>query len=211
MDLPAPTLLLQIALCVYVVGAVASLLALRHERIANLVGFGCATLAGLVGIGAGVLGLVSGLYQNINHAIFKSLLFLGADAVLHAIRIRNMEEMGALIKPMPMTASLLLIGAAANSALPPPNGFVSEWTFHTCAIRSCCTSPNRCIRSVFWISPLISPLWTRGLQVFFTLISPMLRAHLHLLSRLSFALRDAEFKALVMAQAGDDELMKAVR
>ena len=51
----------------------------------------------------------------------------------------------------------------------------------------------------------------RPVQALFTLISPMLRAHLHLLSRLSFALRDAEFKALVMAQAGRDELMKAVR
>jgi len=51
----------------------------------------------------------------------------------------------------------------------------------------------------------------RPVQALFTLISPLMRAHLHLLSRLSFALRDAEFKALVMAQAGRDELMKAVQ
>ena len=51
----------------------------------------------------------------------------------------------------------------------------------------------------------------RPVQALFTLISPTVRAHLHLLSRLLFALRDAEFKALVMAQAGRDELMKAVR
>jgi nitrogen PTS system EIIA component len=48
-------------------------------------------------------------------------------------------------------------------------------------------------------------------QALFTLISPAMRAHLHLLARLSFALRDAEFKSLVLAQAGRDELMKAVR
>jgi len=60
MDLPSATLLLQIALCVYVAGVVGSLLSLRHERIANLVGFGCATVAGALGIGAGVLGLTSG-------------------------------------------------------------------------------------------------------------------------------------------------------
>jgi hypothetical protein len=57
MILPSPTLLLQIALGVYCAGVVGSLLALRHERLANLVGFGCATLAGALGIGAGVLGL----------------------------------------------------------------------------------------------------------------------------------------------------------
>jgi hypothetical protein len=60
MDLPSPTLLLQIALCVYAVGAAGSLLALRHEKVANLFGFGCATVGGCFGIGAGVLGLISG-------------------------------------------------------------------------------------------------------------------------------------------------------
>ena len=60
MDLPSPTLLLQIALCAYAVGAAGSLLALRHERVANLFGFGCSTVAACFGIGAGVLGLVSG-------------------------------------------------------------------------------------------------------------------------------------------------------
>jgi PTS system nitrogen regulatory IIA component len=51
----------------------------------------------------------------------------------------------------------------------------------------------------------------KPVQALFTLISPSVRAHLHLLSRLSFALKDAEFKALVLAQAGRDELMEAVR
>jgi PTS system nitrogen regulatory IIA component len=51
----------------------------------------------------------------------------------------------------------------------------------------------------------------RPVQALFTLISPTVRAHLHLLSRLSFALRDAEFKSLLMAQAARDELLKAVR
>ena len=60
MDLPAPTLLLQIALCVYAAGAVGSLLALRHEKIANLFGFGCSMVAACFGIGAALLGLTSG-------------------------------------------------------------------------------------------------------------------------------------------------------
>jgi hydrogenase-4 component B len=73
------------------------------------------------------LALIAGLYHTINHATFKGLLFLGAGAVLHATHTRNMEEMGGLIKRMPHTAFFFLIGAVAISALPPLNGFVSEW------------------------------------------------------------------------------------
>jgi len=73
------------------------------------------------------LALIAGLYHTINHAIFKALLFLGAGAVLHSTHTRNMEEMGGLIKRMPKTAFFFLIGAVAISALPPLNGFVSEW------------------------------------------------------------------------------------
>lgn len=73
------------------------------------------------------LALIAGLYHTINHAIFKALLFLGAGAVLHATHTRNMEEMGGLIKRMPKTAFFFLMGAVAISALPPLNGFVSEW------------------------------------------------------------------------------------
>lgn len=93
----------------------------------------------LIGVGAGLvfhsygmmnlaaLGLIAGLYHTINHASFKGLLFLGAGAVLHATHTRNMEEMGGLIERMPWTALFFLIGAAAISALPPLNGFASEW------------------------------------------------------------------------------------
>ena len=73
------------------------------------------------------LALIAGLFHTLNHAIFKALLFLGAGAVLHATHTRNMEEMGGLIKRMPKTALFFLIGAVAISALPPLNGFVSEW------------------------------------------------------------------------------------
>jgi hydrogenase-4 component B len=73
------------------------------------------------------LALIAGLYHTINHALFKALLFLGAGAVLHSTHTRNMEEMGGLAKRMPKTAFFFLIGAVAISALPPLNGFVSEW------------------------------------------------------------------------------------
>jgi hydrogenase-4 component B len=73
------------------------------------------------------LALIAGLYHTINHALFKALLFLGAGAVLHSTHTRDMEEMGGLAKRMPKTAFFFLIGAVAISALPPLNGFISEW------------------------------------------------------------------------------------
>ena len=73
------------------------------------------------------LALVAGLYHTVNHAMFKGLLFMGAGAVLHASHERNMEEMGGLIHRLPWTAVFFLIGCVSISALPPFNGFVSEW------------------------------------------------------------------------------------
>jgi hydrogenase-4 component B len=93
----------------------------------------------LLGIGAGMvfmsnnqpilagLAFVAGLYHVFNHAIFKSLLFLGAGSVLYSTHTKNIEDLGGLIKKMPYTAVFFLTGAAAISALPALNGFVSEW------------------------------------------------------------------------------------
>jgi hydrogenase-4 component B len=93
-----------------------------------LLGIGSAALYRVAGQDAlASLGLVAALYHTVNHAAFKGLLFLGAGAVVHATGTRNMEEMGGLIKRMPWTAACFLIGSAAIAALPPLNGFVSEW------------------------------------------------------------------------------------
>jgi len=74
-----------------------------------------------------VFALAAGLYHAANHAAFKALLFLGAGAVTHALGTRDMEAMGGLIKRMPATATAFLVGSVAIAALPPLNGFVSEW------------------------------------------------------------------------------------
>ena len=74
-----------------------------------------------------VFSLLAGLYHLINHAIFKGLLFLCAGSVYKATGTRDIEKLGGLIKKMPQTAVYFLIGAMAISALPPFNGFVSEW------------------------------------------------------------------------------------
>jgi len=76
---------------------------------------------------AAALALTAGLFHVFNHSVFKSLLFFGAGAVLNATGERDMEHLGGLIHRMPQTAFVFLIGCVAISALPPLNGFVSEW------------------------------------------------------------------------------------
>ena len=81
---------------------------------------------------AGALGLIAALYHTLNHAMLKALLFLGAGSILHGAGLRNLNHMGGLIRRMPGTAFYFLVGVLAISALPPLNGFVSEWlTFQT--------------------------------------------------------------------------------
>jgi hydrogenase-4 component B len=127
------------------IGAISALLgvlyALMEHDLKRLLAYHSVENIGiiLIGIGAGLifhsyglmplaaLGFIGALYHTINHASFKGLLFLGAGSVLHATHTRNMEELGGLIRRMPSTALFFLIGSAAISALPPLNGFVSEW------------------------------------------------------------------------------------
>jgi formate hydrogenlyase subunit 3/multisubunit Na+/H+ antiporter MnhD subunit len=88
--------------------------------------------AGMIFHGAGLdalalMSLAAALYHTLNHTAFKGLLFLGAGAVVHATGTRNIEALGGLIRRMPWTAAAFLTGAVAIAALPPLNGFVSEW------------------------------------------------------------------------------------
>lgn len=130
---------------VLVVGAVSALLgvmyALMEHDLKSLLAFHSVENIGIIllGIGAGMifqtyglkefaaLGLLAGLYHTINHAMFKALLFMGAGSLLYATHTRNMEEYGGLLRRMPWTGLFFLIGAVSISALPPTNGFVSEW------------------------------------------------------------------------------------
>jgi formate hydrogenlyase subunit 3/multisubunit Na+/H+ antiporter MnhD subunit len=77
--------------------------------------------------GPAALATTAALFHVFNHSVFKSLLFFGSGAVLTATGERDMERLGGLIHGMPYTALAFLIGSAAISALPPFNGFVSEW------------------------------------------------------------------------------------
>ncbi|HBB40214.1 MAG: hydrogenase 4 subunit B [Nitrospirae bacterium CG18_big_fil_WC_8_21_14_2_50_70_55] len=95
-----------------------------------LMGAGLAMILWRREAGGGVLAtvaLTAALLHTVNHAAFKGLLFLAAGSVLCRTHVRNMEELGGLARRMPWTAGLFLLGAVAISALPPLNGFVSEW------------------------------------------------------------------------------------
>ncbi|OIP08274.1 MAG: hydrogenase 4 subunit B [Betaproteobacteria bacterium CG2_30_68_42] len=82
------------------------------------------------------LAMIAGLYHTLNHAVFKGLLFLGAGSILHATGERDLGEMGGLARSMPYTAFFFLVGALSISALPPLNGFVSEWLTFQAALLS---------------------------------------------------------------------------
>jgi len=73
------------------------------------------------------LSLVAALFHTLNHATFKALLFMGAGSIITQTHTRNIEEYGGLMKFMPQTAFYFLIGSLAISAMPPFNGFFSEW------------------------------------------------------------------------------------
>lgn len=132
-------------LVVLAFGAVSSVLgvlyALAEHDIKRLLAWHTVENIGIILMGVGVgmvgiathhpllatVGLLGALFHLLNHALFKGLLFLGAGAVIFRVHTRDMEKMGGLAKLMPLTGTAFLIGCMSISALPPLNGFVSEW------------------------------------------------------------------------------------
>jgi formate hydrogenlyase subunit 3/multisubunit Na+/H+ antiporter MnhD subunit len=105
---------------------------LAYHTVENIgiifIGLGLALAFQANGMGwAAALALTAALFHVLNHSLFKSLLFFGAGAVLTATGERDMEHLGGLIHRMPYTSFAFLVGCVAISALPPLNGFVSEW------------------------------------------------------------------------------------
>jgi formate hydrogenlyase subunit 3/multisubunit Na+/H+ antiporter MnhD subunit len=128
-----------------VLGSISALVgilsAMMQQDLKRLLAFSTIENIGIIFIGLGLalgfranameraaaLALTAALFHVFNHSLFKSLLFLGAGAVLNATGLRDLDKMGGLIHRMPVTAFAFLAGAVAISALPPLNGFVSEW------------------------------------------------------------------------------------
>jgi hydrogenase-4 component B len=130
---------------VLLVGTVSALLgilyAIVEPDIKRMLAFSSIENIGiiLIGIGASMvflsgghsglsaLAAIAALYHLLNHSVFKSLLFMGAGAVIFSTHTKNLENLGGLIKKMPVSSVLILIGVLSISALPPFSGFVSEW------------------------------------------------------------------------------------
>jgi hydrogenase-4 component B len=85
---------------------------------------------------AAALAFTAALFHVLNHSFFKSLLFFGAGAVLTSTGERDMDKLGGLIQRMPFTSFVFLVGCVAISALPPFNGFVSEWLIFQAVLQS---------------------------------------------------------------------------
>ncbi len=130
---------------ILLVGAVSALFgvlyALIDSDLKRLLAYSSVENIGIIlfGVGAGLLfrsyslgsvaalALVAALYHSLNHAVFKGLLFLGAGSVVHATGTRNLEKMGGVLRRMPQTGAFFLVGSLAIAAMPPFNGFISEW------------------------------------------------------------------------------------
>jgi formate hydrogenlyase subunit 3/multisubunit Na+/H+ antiporter MnhD subunit len=130
---------------VLAMGAVSAVFGILHALVASdlkrLLAYSTTENVGLilVGVGAGGLFLADGnptlagvataaaLLHVVNHAAFKGLLFLGAGSVLKATGTRDLDRLGGLARSMPFTGATFAVGALAIAALPPLNGFVSEW------------------------------------------------------------------------------------
>ncbi len=132
-------------LCLGIASAVAGVLfAIGQHDIKRLLAYHSIENIGIIvmGIGVALIGLTSGnrilfvlgmagaLLHVLNHALFKSLLFLGSGAIIHLSGTRDIDRMGGLSRSLPLTSAAFLIGSAAICGLPPLNGFVSEFLIY---------------------------------------------------------------------------------
>ncbi len=130
-------------------GIIGVLLALAQHDLKRLLAYHSVENIGIIalGLGVGTLGLNAGLpavaaiafagalLHVLNHALFKGLLFLAAGNVAHGAHTREIDHLGGLLRRMPRTGGIFLIGAAAISGLPPLNGFVSEFLIYLASFK----------------------------------------------------------------------------
>ncbi len=133
------------------------LLALLQHDLKRLLAYHSVENIGIICLGMGLgclgisrhnaalalLGFSGALFHVFNHALFKSLLFLGSGAFYQALGTRDIEAGGGLLKKMPWTSATSLIAAAAISGLPPLNGFISEWLIYMAGLKALAMGETR--------------------------------------------------------------------
>ena len=168
-DLVGSTMVWWWAVPVLLIAAITTLMgvlyALMQHDLKRLLAYHTVENIGIIAIGLGLaiafrsnglataaaLAMTASLLHVFNHSLFKGLLFLGSGAVLHATGERDIDHLGGLIHNMPYTAFFFLVGSAAISALPPLNGFVSEWL----TFQSILASPQLFQPSLKFLIPIV--------------------------------------------------------
>lgn len=130
---------------IIVVGSISALVGILYALVENdikrALAFSSIENVGIIFIGLGlsvvfaashlqslsVLAFIASMFHTLNHSIFKGLLFMTAGSIHYSTHTKNIEDLGGLIKKMPWTAVMFLVGSIAIIGLPPLNGFISEW------------------------------------------------------------------------------------
>ncbi len=174
--------LLSIGVLVLVISALSGLMgvmmAIMQHDIKRLLAYHTIENIGIIGIGVGLgiigialknpvlilTGFGGGLLHVFNHSLFKSLLFFSAGSVYQATHTRNIEHLGGLMKKMPGTALLFLIGSLAICGLPPFNGFISEYLLYSGLFKSLAFSSM--VQVIIFLSVIVTLSLIGGLAVF---------------------------------------------
>ncbi len=144
LDTPTPLIGQIVLVTGMVTGILGVVYALAKQDIKSMLAYSSVENIGIILIGLGIgmvgvseqnqamafFGFAGAMMHVFNHSIFKSLLFMGAGAVLHKTKTKNIEELGGLIKRMPFTGRTFLVGSVAISGLPPFSGFIGEFLIY---------------------------------------------------------------------------------
>ena len=142
---------------------------LAYHSIENIGIIGTGIGLGMIGLATGntvlsMLGFAGGLLHVLNHSLFKSLLFFNAGSVYKATHTRNIEQLGGLMKKMPYTSFLFLIGSLAICGLPPFNGFISEYLIYMGMFKS--LSAANLYQSILMLGTIVGLSLIGGLAIF---------------------------------------------
>ncbi len=174
--------LLLIGIIILVISAISGILgimmAIVQDDLKRLLAYSSIENIGIIGLGIGLgmiglatnnsalslLGFSGGLLHVFNHSLFKSLLFFNAGSVYQATHTRNIDKMGGLMKKMPYTSVLFLIGSLAICGLPPFNGFISEYLIYLGMFKS--LSVANLYQSILILGTIVGLALIGGLAIF---------------------------------------------
>ena len=159
-------------------GVMGVMMAIVQHDLKRLLAYHSIENIGIIGIGIGLgmiglatentplalLGFAGGMLHVLNHSLFKSLLFFNAGSVYKAAHTRNIEQLGGLMKKMPYTAFLFLIGSLAICGLPPFNGFISEYLIYMGMFKS--LSAANLFQSMLILGTVVALSLIGGLAIF---------------------------------------------